>query len=221
MKTLSLNRPLILMLIGLPGAGKSFFGRQFAEMFGAPIVSHDRLRYELFTEPNHSAEEQELVGRVADYQTEELLKTHRSFVVDGGCNSKAERQKLEQWAKLNGYGTLTIWVQTDEQTCRKRATRRNPQRLDDLYSPGITESQWSHIAKRFAQPSRESYMVISGKHAFSTQAKMVLRKLASPHAEEATTAHEENRPASRDERAAPKAPERPNAPQGRRSVLIR
>jgi predicted kinase len=224
MKTLSLNRPLILMLVGLPGAGKSFFGRQFAEMFGAPLVSYDRLRYELFAEPNHSTEEYEVVGRIADYQTEELLKTHRSFVVDGGCNSKPERQKFESWAKTNGYGTLLIWVQTDEQTCKKRSTRRNPRHADDTYSPSITEAQWSHMAQHFAQPTKEPYMVISGKHAFSTQAKMVLRKLATPHAEEATTAHAEetrqtSRPDSHTSRV-PRAPDRPNATHGRRSVLI-
>ncbi|HSE61637.1 MAG TPA: AAA family ATPase, partial [Candidatus Saccharimonadales bacterium] len=92
MKTLSLSRPLIIMLIGLPGSGKSFFGRQFAEMFAAPLVSYDRLRYELFAQPTHSQEEQEVVKRVADYQIEELVKTHRSFVVDGGCNAKTDRQ---------------------------------------------------------------------------------------------------------------------------------
>jgi hypothetical protein len=83
---------------------------------------------------------------------------------------------------------------------------------------------WSQMAQRFVQPQKEPYMVISGKHAFSTQAKMVLRKLASPHAQEATSAHaEETRQATRpDARTShvPRAPERPNASHGRRSVLI-
>jgi predicted kinase len=227
MKTLSLSRPLILMLVGLPGSGKSFFGRQFAEMFVAPLVSNDRLRYELFAQPAYSSDEQEVVQRVADYQIGELLKTHRSFVVDGGCGTKADRQKFEGWAKKHGYGTLLVWVQTDEQTCRQRSSKRNPRRsADDGYSPSMSESQWKELAKQFAQPTKEPYMVISGKHAFSTQAKMVLRKLASPHAEEATSAHETergqaNRTARRGDMPTPRAPERPNAPpRGRRSVLI-
>jgi predicted kinase len=224
MKTLSLSRPLILMLIGLPGSGKSFFGRQFAEMFGAPLVSNDRLRYELFAQPTYSEEEQEVIQRVADYQIEELLKTHRSFVVDGGCETKLDRQKFEQWAKKHNYGTLIVWVQTDEQTSRMRSTKRNPKRPDDVYSPSIAESKWSELSKRFAQPVKEPYMVISGKHAFSTQAKMVLRKLATPHTEQASSAHEQERGQSprvvRRGVNTPRAPERPNSSQGRRSVLI-
>ncbi|HSE61280.1 MAG TPA: hypothetical protein VLA88_03215, partial [Candidatus Saccharimonadales bacterium] len=115
--------------------------------------------------------------------------------------------------------------QTDEQTCRQRATKRNPRRSpDDVYPVSLTEHMWSNLAKQFAQPVKEAYMVISGKHAFSTQAKMVLRKLSTPHAQEATTVRAQEReqaaPVSRETPRTPRAPERPDARPGRRSVLI-
>lgn len=191
MKTLSLARPLILIVVGLPGAGKSFFARQFSEMFGAPMVSFDRLRFELFKKALLNPDELDIVRRLANYQIEELVKTRRSFLIDGGASSLADRQKLEQLAKKHDYDTFVIWVQTDETTSRSRATKRSTKRLDDVLSPSISESAWSNFAKRFAQPTRESHMVISGKHAFSTQAKMVLRKLTTPHVKEAEDAHQQ------------------------------
>jgi predicted kinase len=197
MKTLSLARPLILILVGLPGAGKSFFARQFSEMFGAPMVSYDRMRFELFAKTQLSQSEHDIVHRIANYQMEELVKTHRSFLIDGGASALADRQKLEQVAKKHGYGTLVIWVQTDEVTSKSRATKRNPKRPDDAFSPSITDTAWREQAKRFVLPTREAYMVISGKHAFSTQAKMVLRKLTTPHVQEAETAHQRQQTSER------------------------
>lgn len=211
MKTLSLSRPLLLVLIGLPGAGKSFFARQFSDMFSAPMVSYDRIRFELFEKGFLEPAEQDIVRRIANYQMDELVKTKRSFIIDGGSNSVADRQKLEKLAKQNGYGTLLIWIQTDDITCKRRSTGRNKKlRADDALSPSLTDDQWKAYAKQFNQPAKEPYMVISGKHAFSTQAKMVLRKLTSPHTEEVRAAH--NLTVQQRSAPAPTPAPRPNAP---------
>ncbi|HSW80825.1 MAG TPA: AAA family ATPase [Candidatus Saccharimonas sp.] len=223
MKTLSLSRPLLLLLVGLPGAGKSFFGRQFSEMFGAPMISYNRIQFELFDKPELNNNEQDLIRRLANYQMDELVKTKRSFVIDGGTSSQAERLKLAQFAKKNGYDALIVWVQTDDATCRARATKRNPKRSEeDALTASISPQQWDATVKRFTPPTREPYMVISGKHAFSTQAKMVLRKLSTPHAAAAETAHHQQLPEDRQvaERPKPVAPQRPNATPVRRNVII-
>jgi len=223
MKTLSLSRPLLLLLVGLPGAGKSFFARQFSEMFGAPMVSHNRIQFELFDKPELNSNEQDLIRRIANYQMDELVKTKRSFVIDGGTSTQAERLKLVQFAKKNGYDNLIVWVQTDDATCRARATKRNPKRSEeDELVRSITNQQWDTAAKRFTPPTREPYMVISGKHAFSTQAKMVLRKLSTPHVAAAETAHQQQLPEDRRVVDRPKAvaPQRPNATPVRRNVII-
>jgi predicted kinase len=216
MKTLTFAKPLILVLVGLPGAGKSFFARQFADMFSAPLVSYDRIQYELFATPQFSPEEHELVQRLVHYQITELIKTKRSFVVDGGHNSRSERQTLENLSQAHGYGVLTIWVQTDETTARQRTNKRNPRQVDDKFSPRLNDGQFAMLGKRLTPPLRETYVVISGKHAFSTQAKMVLRKLSTPHVEEAAAAHEQERIPERELSPRP----RPDASSGRRSVII-
>lgn len=204
-------------MVGLPGAGKSFFARQFSDMFGAPMISYNRLQFELFDKPQIGSAEQDLIRRLANYQMDELVKTRRSFLIDGGTNTQTERLKISQLAKVNGYDTLVIWVQTDDITCRSRALRRNPKRSeDDSITPSITESQWQTYAKRLTPPTREPSMVISGKHAFSTQAKMVLRKLSTPHIAAAETAHHQQTPEHAVKRP---QPPRQTAPV-RRSVVI-
>ena len=68
MSTLKPARPLMLVTIGHPGAGKSFFARQFADTFRAPLISFDEIRHELFNEISHSSDEDIIVARVAGLQ---------------------------------------------------------------------------------------------------------------------------------------------------------
>lgn len=181
MKSLSLSRPLIIMMLGVPGSGKSFFGRQFSDMFNAPIVSFDRLRFELFAEPLFSKDEETIIERVAITQIEELVKTKKTFLIDGGMNVRTSRAEVEKIAKHADYGTLIIWVQTDTQTAQSRSLRRSPKRLYDEYNVSITIDMHEKLSRRMTPPSqREQLVVVSGKHTYATQAKMVLKKLISP-----------------------------------------
>jgi len=112
-------------------------------------------------------------------------------LIDGVCDTRQERTGLEQLAAKHGYGTLTVWVQTDEPTAKARSLQRNPKRPGDEFNSRLTPEQFGVIAKRFVPPTREDYVVISGKHTYTTQAKMVLRKLAAPRAEKADAAYQQ------------------------------
>lgn len=190
MKSLNLAKPLVIMMVGLPGAGKSFFAKRFSETFGAPVVSFDRIRFELFAQPQYSAEETDIITRLADYQVEELTKTNRTFIVDGGCNAKTDRQRLRGLTKDAGYDMLTVWVQTHEPTAQTRATKRHSRRADDKFNPSISPEQFTAFSRRLTPPSRgENYIVISGMHTYGTQAKAVLRRLVVNREADADAAH--------------------------------
>lgn len=193
MKSLSLTRPLVMMVIGIPGAGKSFFARQFSDTFSAPVISIDHLRYAIYEQPTHSKAEEATLQYLAEYQIGELLKTHKTFIIDGGMNAKVDRLKVEKLAREAGYGTLVIWVQTDEPTSRLRATKRKEGRRGDEWNASIVPEQFESYVKRLTPPSpAEPLVVISGKHTYATQAKVILKKLVSPR-EEAVPAHAPDR----------------------------
>jgi len=169
MKSLSLSKPHILIMVGIPGSGKSFFAEKFAETFHAPQVSLSAI--------TSVVSDETLALKVASMQLEELVKTKQSIIVDGIAYSRAQRAELAKLAHGAGYDTLLVWVQTDPATAKARALKDKKQSNDE----------YDHMVKRFAPPvALEKPVVISGKHTYATQAKVILKKLSHPRAEIST-----------------------------------
>ena len=179
MEALTLSSPMIIDVVGLPGAGKSFFANQFANTFGAAVVSQDKIRWTLFAHHTYSDNENAMVEQVSDLMITELLRTKKTFVLDGGYNRASARHALANRARRNGYRVLTIVVQTDEPTSRRRATKRSEKKLGDQYKQSLTNEQFDAARDAYEEPSTtaDDVVVISGKHTYNTQAKIVLRKM--------------------------------------------
>lgn len=179
MEALTLSSPMIITVVGLPGSGKSFFASQFANTFGSAIVSNDRIRWTLFSEQTYSDSENSIVDQVSDIMIEELLRTKKTFVIDGGYNLSAKRRALRTLAARHGFRMLTIIVQTDEPTTRRRALRRNPDNAGDIYKQSISADMFEQAKRQYQEPSAESddVVIISGKHTYNTQAKSVLKRM--------------------------------------------
>lgn len=178
MDSLKLERPAIVEVVGLPGAGKSFFATQFANTFGAALVSSDKVRWTLFANHTYSSNENQMVDQVADLTITELLKTQKTFVLDGGCNTRLAREEIERRAKKAGFQILTVVVQVDEQTAKRRATKRNAKNPGDKYKQSMPAEEFAKAVKELQVPAIDKRtVVISGKHTYSTQARAVLKKM--------------------------------------------
>lgn len=179
MEALTLSSPMIIEIVGLPGSGKSFFATQFAKTFGAALVSEDKIRWTLFSHHTYSANENAIVTQVADLLISELFRTKKTFVLDGGYNTSAARHRLATVAAKQGYRVLTIVVQTDEPTSRRRALKRSTKKPGDIYKQSLTDEQFNQFKAAYEEPATTAsdVVVISGKHTYSTQAKIVLKKM--------------------------------------------
>jgi predicted kinase len=165
MKSLSLSQPHLIILTGIKGSGKTFFAKKFAETFHAPYVSREWID-SLVSDPA-------IGSQIITKQFEELLKTKQPIVVDGLSATRTDRVELGHKAREAGYETMLIWVQTDPTTAKNRAIKDSKGQL--------TSEEYDRIAKRFTPPSAvEKPTVISGKHTYASQAKVVLKKLTGP-----------------------------------------
>lgn len=168
MKSLSLTKPHMIIMVGIPGSGKTFFAEKFASTFHAPLVCVEKI--EPYSPENSLA--------LSQIFLDELLKTQQSIVIDGGTDTRAERMELAKKAKEADYETLYIWVQTDGATAESRALRAKK-------DSGLTKDEYERRLKRFAplNTASDKPLVISGKHTYASQAKVVLKRLSTPRAE--------------------------------------
>jgi predicted kinase len=179
MSGMRLKKPTLLLMLGPPGAGKSFFARQISEALPFGHVSGDRIRYELFEEPRYDADENNIVMRIMDYMTEELLASGVSVIYDDisllDYHERLQRRDMATKAKVT---PLTVWVQTDLATAYTRASTRDRRRSDEKYSRSIDRTTFDTLANALQPPQfREDYVVISGKYVFKSQLAAIVKKL--------------------------------------------
>lgn len=180
MKNLPLTPPLLIITMGYPGSGKSFFARQFAEAYNLPRVSEDRIRFELFENPLFNLDEADIIQRISSYMTEQLMQTKQTIVCEGSFLSIAERKNMEELARSNGYRMLVVWLQTDLETSAQRAANRDRRNPDSKYAFAIDQQTFNDIKMTLQRPTeKETVVVISGKHANKSQCLTVLRKIAA------------------------------------------
>jgi predicted kinase len=164
-------------MYGNPGSGKTFFARQTAELLGIPHISSDRIRYELFEKPTFSREEQTVVQNIMLMMLEEYFKVGLSAIFDVSLNRATDRKAMREICKKQNRKTLLIWLQADHETCFARASKRDKRKNDDQYSVDMTQELYESIEKSMQPPTQEDAVVISGKHLYSSQKSVFLRKL--------------------------------------------
>lgn len=153
-------------MVGIPGSGKSFFAEKFAETFGAPYI--EAALY------SHLAKDEKAAATLTAHTMKEIMKTKQSMVLEIDMDTRASRTELAKSLKKAGYAPLFVWVQTDPRVAAARSKK--------VY--GMDRYEHEDRMKRFSPPHEsENALVISGKHTYASQARMVLKRLSGPRTE--------------------------------------
>lgn len=172
MKSLHLTRPRAIMMVGVPGSGKSFFAGQFAQTFHIPYVDSDTIA-------TYGADKTAASQLIALFLSE-IIKTEQTFILEGSGETKLLRTEFIRFAKDRGYDPLFIWVQTDRTTTRQRSARS-----------GMSQEDYLNGLQTFEAPvESEKPLVISGRHTYATQARMVLNHIGKDSRAVAPIQHE-------------------------------
>lgn len=156
--------PHIIVVVGLPGAGKTFFGKKFSDTFKSPFIDYNQYR---------RLAGNKLGEAFAKNALTELMKTKQTIVLEGRGVTYEDRKKLTMAVHKHGYAILFVWVQTEPSTAEYRSVKSKTATL--LADDFIKQMGQFEVMKK-----DEPYLVISGKHTYSTQAKAVLKKLTEP-----------------------------------------
>jgi predicted kinase len=138
-----MNGPLLILLIGLPGSGKSTWTRQNAS--GAIVVSQDDLidaitplGFEYSARPIYAAAE-EVIARAA-------LQAGRTVIVDRTNRTAALRARWIAIGREAQCKIVAIVMSTDVETCRIRNRARSGQRR-------VSEERMDRMIAVFQHPT--------------------------------------------------------------------
>lgn len=163
MKSLQLSKPHAILVVGVPGSGKTYFAQHFSETFRAPFIEARKLQSR---SANDAAAEEILNAFLT-----EIAKTRQTFLFEPILADQVTRSEFAKWARGSDYEPLIVWIQTDNTTAEKRAKKN-----------GIDRDEYDRLIRHFNTPHNiEKPVVISGKHTQASQTRTVLTRLSAHH----------------------------------------
>lgn len=130
----------LLMMVGLPGTGKSSVVESLIKSLPAVVISTDNVRLLMRNQPTYTAAERMLVYEVCYSIIEARLKKGQRVIFDASNYLAARRDYLRLLAKKVGTPVAVTYVQAAQETIRERLYRRNSgqRRQGDL-----SDADWS------------------------------------------------------------------------------
>ncbi|NJB87194.1 hypothetical protein GGR26_002971 [Lewinella marina] len=113
----------LIMVVGLPGTGKSTFARALAERTGAVHLNTDVIRQELGLRSRYRPEDKQRVYRELLHRTERALSSGKSAIVDATLYLERLRMPYRALARKMNCPISWIQLQTSPAVVRERLIR--------------------------------------------------------------------------------------------------
>ena len=120
----------LLIMVGLPGAGKSFMVRHLRQHVPSTLVSTDQIRRLISDQPNYAAAEVAHNYEVCFALTEKRLARRQRVIFDGSNYLAARRQHLREIARRYQVPHAVVRVQASPEVSRARLIQRSRARVN-------------------------------------------------------------------------------------------
>lgn len=170
------NSPLLLMFLGNPGSGKSYFAKQLARQIGAVRLNGDSMKTAIYgsydyIRANNLIDEANQYGFSAlNYAVEEVLRAGHSVVYDANNLRRSTRKNHEALARKYGALPIVVWVQTPPAIARERALGRELTPDQPTFTQTQYEQTLSRLVANFEDPTEDELVIaIDGTAPFEEQ----------------------------------------------------
>lgn len=164
----------LLVMVGLPGTGKSLIVENLIKLMPAAVISTDFVRRYMRNNPTYTAAEMMFVYQVCHLVIELRLSRGQRVIFDGTNHAAARRQQLFDIARKQDSPLAVCQVQASEAVIRERLlSRKSGQRRDtDMSDAGWSVYQWMVAAQ---EPIVHDHLILD---TTSNPADLLAKKLA-------------------------------------------
>ncbi len=126
---------MIVLVYGLPGTGKTFFARHFAQETGAVHLNTDIVREKLNVKGQYDDKTKQQVYNELYKQVMRELNGNKDVIVDGTFHKNIRREQIKRMADEINKPVYFIEMKADEKTVKKRLkkTRKNSEADFEVY----------------------------------------------------------------------------------------
>lgn len=160
---------MLITTVGYPGSGKTHFAIKFCAKNKFVHLNSDKLRLEMFANPNYTPNEHAAVFGAMDYMTELLLDCGTSVFYDANNNKLQHRESKRRLANEHGAKYLLIWFKTPLDTAASRVKNRSRSE-NDKHFRNIDSAIVHRMAREIELPTpTEAYTAIDGMASYAKQ----------------------------------------------------
>jgi predicted kinase len=162
MPTPAPGQPLLLMLCGLPGTGKSTLAHRLHCRLPAVVVESDRVRQTLFNPSTYTAEESRRVHIVCHILIGWCLRHYYHVIYDATNLYEYHRQLAYRLAERNGVRLLVVEVTASEAVIRERLAPRRREDLAAREPDDYSDADWEVYLRmrRRAEPIQHEHITV-------------------------------------------------------------
>ncbi|OQP63932.1 hypothetical protein A3860_23120 [Niastella vici] len=138
---------MVIIVMGLPGSGKSYFASRLAKAIEVEYINSDRVRKKMITQRTYSSKEKQLVYN----KMLELMKLaviqKKDIVLDGTFYKHSIRKKFIDEAR-NATCIFFIEVRASESLIRERLKQNRADSEADYTVYKIIQAQWEPLQEK-------------------------------------------------------------------------
>ena len=182
-----MNKPLLVVFLGFPGSGKTYFATRLASKIHAVTLNSDALRMSMFgssenIETIRKSDNQRLyvdVFGAMDYTAKQILRAGHSVIYDAQQTKRENRKNIENLAKEADALPVLVWIKTNPDVALLRGQEREAR--DDSHQ--YDKEKMRYLIDRFESvtdlPEQgENTIKISGELSFGEQYAVFEKELA-------------------------------------------
>ena len=170
--------PVLVMLTGLPGTGKSNLARQLAEVLPFAIVESDQVRKILFPQCEYTGEESQWVHRTCHALMDKLLMKGVRVIYDATNLHERHRELVYRLADGREVKLIVVKVVSPEAVASQRLRNRQADVTDDDDVSDADVKVYRRMSRR-VDPIRRNHVVVDTSQDLRPAITKLLRLMRS------------------------------------------